>query len=108
MIRYVQNLRIGDRAEQVPNQIIQLSISDEVSGLLVRQRSSQHPGQAQQRCVAAGHAIGAAIGADQLTLHAKRRRLQGDKVDVFKGRTINRLAKHDCWVLIEFRRDQGK
>ena len=37
--------------------------------------------------------------ADQLTLHAKRGRLQRNKIDILERRTVHGLAKHKCWIL---------
>jgi hypothetical protein len=77
-------------------QVVQFHVGDEMGGLLVAQRSSEHARKTEQGMAAAGQAIRLGVGADQLTLHAESSGLQRDKVDVLKGRAIHGLAKHDC------------
>jgi len=67
-----------------------------MSRLLLAKRSAENTGQAEQRGVSAGQAIGPVIGADQFALHAKGRGLKRNEINVFESGAINRLAKHDC------------
>jgi hypothetical protein len=48
MIRDVQDLWVGDRAQQIADQTVELGISDEMSRLLIAQRSSQNARKTKQ------------------------------------------------------------
>ncbi len=95
MVRNVEKLGIGDCAQQVADETVEFRIGDEMRRLLLAKGSPQNAGKAEQRRVAAGEAIRAAVGADQFALDAKRCRLERDEINVLESRAINRLAKHD-------------
>jgi hypothetical protein len=89
-------LGIGNGAQEVADEAIQLGIGDEMGGLLGEQRSAKDARQAYQGLAAAGEAMGTVVSANQFTLDAESGRLQGNKIDVFESCAINGLAKHDC------------
>jgi len=93
--------RIRDSAEQVADEAIKFGIGDEVGGLLMPKRSTEHAREAEQSCIAAGQAIRAAIGADQFALNTKRGGLKRYEMNVLKRRAVNSLAitKHACDAL---------
>src|SRR5580658_281754 len=88
-------MRVRDGAEQVADETVEFRICDEVSRLLVAQRSAENTREAQQSGIAAGQAIGSAVGADQFALNTKRGRLKGNEMNVLESSAVNRLAKHD-------------
>ena len=64
MVGKVQNLRIGNRAQQVADKTVEFRIGDEMRRLLVAKGSAQNTRKAEQRRVATSQAIGTAVGAD--------------------------------------------
>jgi hypothetical protein len=67
-----------------------------MSRLLVAQSSAQHPGEAEQRGIAAREAIRPAIGADQFALDAKRSGLKRNEMNVLESSAVNGLTEHAC------------
>ncbi len=92
---------VGNSAEQIADEAIEFGIGDEVRGLLVAQRSTEHAREAEQSGIAAGQAIWAAISANQFALNAKCGGLKRDEMNVLKRRAVNSLAitKHACDAL---------
>jgi hypothetical protein len=68
----VQNVWIGDGAQQITDQTVEFGIGDEVSGLLMAKGSAENAGKTEQRGIAASQAIGPVIGGDEFTLDAER------------------------------------
>jgi len=76
MICIIQNCGIGNRAEQIADEIIEFGISDQVRRLLVAERSAKHARKPEEGMTATGQTVRLAVVADQLTLNAKRGGLQ--------------------------------
>jgi hypothetical protein len=72
----IHGLGIGNGAQKVADETIELGIGDQMSGLLGEQRSPKDSGQAYQGRAATGQAVGAMVGADQLALDTKSGRLK--------------------------------
>jgi len=96
VIRDPEKLGVRYGAKQVAHEAVEFGVGDEVGGLLVQQRSTEHARQSDQSVASAGQAVRLAIGTDQLTLDTECGGLQRDKTDVLKSRAIQSLAKHDC------------
>ena len=99
MVSNAEDFGVGNRAEQVANQAVEFRVGDEMRRLPVAKRSPEHAGEAEQRAIAAGEAIGPAIATDEFALDAKGGRLKGKEIDVFESAAIDRFAKHDCRFL---------
>src|SRR6202034_831509 len=96
MVGNFENMRVGNGAEQVAHEAVEFGIGDQVSGLLVAQRSTENTRKAEQRRVAAGEAIRTAVGADQFALDAKSGGLQRNEMYVLESSAVNGLTKHAC------------
>ncbi len=96
MVGHADNVRIRYGAEQIADEVVELHVGDEVRGLLIAQRSTQHARQSEQGVTSTRQAVGLAVGTDQLTLDAECGGLQRDKINVLECRAIHSLAKHDC------------
>jgi hypothetical protein len=90
----VPDLWVGDSAQQVADEAVELGIGDEMCGLLMAQRPAQNAREAEQGRIATGEAKGPAIGADQFALDAKRGGLKRNEIYVFERGAVNSLAKH--------------
>jgi hypothetical protein len=72
MIGHIQNLRVGNGAEQVADEKVEFRISDEMSGLLLPQGATQDAGETEKGLISASQAVGSAVIANQFTLNAER------------------------------------
>src|SRR3954471_19670874 len=93
MVGRAENLRIGNSAQQIADQAVEFTVSDQVRGLLIAQSTAEHAREPHQRIAAARQTVGLVTGADQLALNTECGGLQWDKGDVFEGGTIHSLAK---------------
>jgi len=64
---------------QIRTRTVEFGIGDEMSGLLVTQRSTQNSAKGLRAKYAAGQAIRAVVGADQFALDAEGGGLQRDE-----------------------------
>src|SRR5579862_1901943 len=71
-----------NRSEKRPHQTVEFRICDEVRGLLPAQRSAQHARKIEHRQTATRQTARRVVVTEQLTLHAKYRRLQRNKINV--------------------------
>jgi hypothetical protein len=91
----VQIPGIGDSAQQIADKTVEFRIGDEMCCLLLSKRSTENTGQAEQRGVSAGQAIGPVIGADQFALDTKGSRLKRNEINILESGAVDRLAKHN-------------
>ena len=92
MIRHIPELWVGHGSQQIAHQVVQLHVDDQMRGLLAAHRPAQHARKAEQGMASACQAIGLAVVADQLALHAEYGRLQRDEIDFLKCSTARGLA----------------
>ncbi len=94
MIGQADDVGIGDGAQQIPNQIVEFDVGDQVRGLLVAHRAAEHARKPEQRMAAASQTVGFTVRTDQFALDAECGGLQWDKTNVLKGIAVQRLPKH--------------
>ena len=75
-----RNLR--NRVEQRSHQPVQFRIRNEMRRLLPAKRSAEYPRKTQHRATAAAQTLRRVVFAEQLTLHAKYCRLQGQEIHI--------------------------
>jgi hypothetical protein len=92
MVRHVQDLRIGHRTQQIPDQAVEFRVGNEMRRLLIPQRPTQNARETQQRRVAASQAVRSAIRTDQFALNAKRGGLKRNEMNILEGGAVNGLA----------------
>lgn len=68
--------------QKVAYQTVQLHVGDQMRSGLTEHRSAQDSRQAEHRFAATGVTAGSAVLADQFTLHAEDRCLQGNKAEI--------------------------
>src|SRR5579872_206746 len=93
--------RVGNGAQQIANEIVELVIGNEMRSLLMPKRSAENARKTHQGLTSAGEAVGLAVDADDFTLHTESGGLQRDKRDVPKSAAVHGVAKH-FFVLASF------